>query len=77
MPAAPTPSVPGCPGKLPAPVGREDGKGMASRSGKFERLARKVGSRRLAGWITTHNPKVRARAQATRKRNAAKKRRRR
>jgi hypothetical protein len=50
---------------------------MASRSGKFERLARKVGSRRLAGWITTHNPKVRARAAATRRRNAALRRRKR
>ena len=38
---------------------------------KFDRLAAKVGSRRLAGWITTHNPKVRARALATRKRKAA------
>ena len=45
---------------------------MSSR--KFNQLARKVGSKRLAGWITTHNPKVRARAQATRKRNAAKRR---
>jgi len=45
---------------------------MSSR--KFNRLARKVGSKRLAGWITTHNPKVRARAAATRRRNAARRR---
>jgi len=44
---------------------------------KFARLAAKVGSKRLAGWITTHNPKVRARAQATRRRHAAARRRRR
>lgn len=35
-------------------------------SSKFDRLAAKVGSRRLAGWITQHNPKVHARAEATR-----------
>jgi len=37
-------------------------------SAKFDALAAEVGSRRLAGWITQHNPKVRARAQATRAR---------
>jgi len=36
-------------------------------SAKFDKLAAEVGSKRLAGWITTHNPKVRARAAATRK----------
>lgn len=35
-------------------------------SAKFDALAAKVGSKRLAGYITTHNPKVRARAEATR-----------
>lgn len=35
-------------------------------SPKFDALAANVGSERLAGWITTHNPKVRARADATR-----------
>lgn len=39
---------------------------MASKTGKFEKLAAETGSKRLAGWITTHNPKVRARAAATR-----------
>lgn len=34
-------------------------------SAKFNALAAKVGSGRLAGWITQHNPKVRARAEAT------------
>lgn len=38
-------------------------------SAKFDALAAKVGSRRLAGYITTHNPKVRARADATRRRH--------
>lgn len=38
-------------------------------SAKFEALAAKVGSRRLAGYITTHNPKVKARADATRRRH--------
>lgn len=37
-------------------------------SAKFDALAAKVGSTRLAGWITTHSPKVRARADATRAR---------
>ena len=37
-------------------------------SAKFDALAAKVGSTRLAGWITQHNPKVRARAQATKAR---------
>lgn len=37
-------------------------------STKFAALAAKVGSRDLAGWITQHNPKVRARAMATRAR---------
>jgi hypothetical protein len=37
-------------------------------SAKFNRLAAKVGSKRLAGYITQHNPKVRARAMATRRR---------
>lgn len=45
---------------------------MASKSGKFERLAAEVGSKRLAGYITTHNPKVAARAKATRAKNAGK-----
>jgi hypothetical protein len=36
---------------------------------KFGSLAAKVGSKRLAGWITQHNPKVRARAQATERRH--------
>lgn len=43
-------------------------------SAKFDKLAAEVGSKRLAGWITTHNPKVRARAEATRKRHKAGKR---
>lgn len=34
-------------------------------SAKFNRLAAKAGSKRLAGWITQHNPQVRARAEAT------------
>jgi hypothetical protein len=38
-------------------------------SAKFAKLAAKVGSERLAGWITQHNPKVRARAEATRARH--------
>lgn len=42
-------------------------------TGKFGRLAQRVHSRRLAGWITTHNKKVAARAKATRARKAAKK----
>ena len=33
-------------------------------SAKFDALAAKVGSRRLAGWITQHNPTVHARAAA-------------
>jgi len=37
-------------------------------SAKFDALAAKVGSQRLAGWITQHNPKVRARADANRAR---------
>lgn len=37
-------------------------------SAKFDALAAKVGSPRLAGWITQHNPKVRARAEATKAR---------
>jgi hypothetical protein len=37
-------------------------------SAKFDALAAKVGSPRLAGWITQHNPKVRARAAATKAR---------
>ena len=37
-------------------------------SAKFDRLAGQVGSRRLAGWITQHNPKVKARAEATKAR---------
>jgi hypothetical protein len=37
-------------------------------SGKFDALAAKVGSKNLAGWITQHNPKVHARATATRAR---------
>lgn len=40
-------------------------------SAKFDALAAKVGSKRLAGYITTHNPKVRARAEATRARHKA------
>ena len=43
-------------------------------SAKFDALAAKVGSERLAGWITTHNPKVAARAKATRAAHKAKKR---
>lgn len=42
-------------------------------SAKFDRLAAKVGSPRLAGWITQHNPKVRARAEATKARKKARK----
>lgn len=42
-------------------------------SAKFDALASKVGSKRLAGWITRHNPKVRARAEATKARKKAKK----
>jgi hypothetical protein len=42
-------------------------------SAKFDALAAKVGSARLAGYITTHNPKVKARAAATRAKTAAKK----
>jgi hypothetical protein len=38
-------------------------------SAKFDALAAKTGSRRLAGWITRHNPKVRARAAATKARH--------
>lgn len=38
-------------------------------SAKFNALAAKVGSKQLAGWITQHNPKVRARAQATKARH--------
>lgn len=38
-------------------------------SAKFDALAAKVGSRDLAGYITTHNPKVKARAAATRARH--------
>jgi hypothetical protein len=37
-------------------------------SAKFDKLAAEVGSTRLAGWITQHNPKVRARAEATKAR---------
>jgi len=37
-------------------------------SAKFDALAAKVGSKHLAGWITQHNPKVRARAEATKTR---------
>lgn len=37
-------------------------------STKFDALAAKVGSTNLAGWITTHNPKVAARAAATKAR---------
>ena len=44
-------------------------------SAKFNALAAKVGSRQLAGWITTHNPKVRARAMATRRAKTAARRR--
>lgn len=40
-------------------------------SAKFAKLAAEVGSKQLAGWITTHNPKVRARAVATRKAKTA------
>jgi hypothetical protein len=40
-------------------------------SAKFDALAAKVGSTRLAGYITTHNPKVAARAAATRARHKA------
>ena len=43
---------------------------MAS-SAKFKKLTAKLHSKRLAGWITTHNPKVAARAKATRARKAA------
>jgi len=46
-------------------------------SAKFNKLAAEVHSRRLAGWITTHNPTVRARAMASRKRHAATRRRKR
>jgi len=42
-------------------------------SAKFDKLATEVHSTALAGWITTHNPKVKARAAATRAKNAAKK----
>lgn len=42
-------------------------------SAKFNALAAKVGSKRLAGWITQHNPKVRARAEATKARKKYKK----
>lgn len=38
-------------------------------SARFDALASKVGRRRLAGWITQHNPKVKARADATRKKH--------
>jgi len=40
-------------------------------SAKFDALAAKVGSPKLAGWITQHNPKVHARAMATRRRKAS------
>lgn len=42
-------------------------------SAKFDALAAKVGSAQLAGWITTHNPRVRARAEATKARKKPKK----
>lgn len=42
-------------------------------SPKFNALAAKVGSKELAGWITQHNPKVAARAAATRSRHKTKK----
>lgn len=41
-------------------------------SGKFAKLAAETGSAKLAGYITTHNPKVAARAKATRTAKAAK-----
>lgn len=44
-------------------------------SSKFDALAARVGSRRLAGWITTHNKKVAARAKATRAKHAVAKKR--
>ncbi|HWB35807.1 MAG TPA: hypothetical protein VHA75_07270, partial [Rugosimonospora sp.] len=50
---------------------QEHAEGVAVASSKFDALAAKVGSRRLAGYITTHNPKVRARADATRARHKA------
>lgn len=40
-------------------------------SSKFDQLAAEVGSTDLAGYITTHNPVVKARADATRARHAA------
>ena len=40
-------------------------------SSKFGKLAARVGSRKLAGWITQHEPAVHARASATRTRHAA------
>jgi hypothetical protein len=40
-------------------------------SAKFDALAAKVGSTDLAGYITTHDPKVAARAAATRARHKA------
>jgi hypothetical protein len=43
-------------------------------SSKFDKLAAQVGSERLAGWITRHSPKVRARADATRAKSKAKRR---
>lgn len=43
-------------------------------SSKFAKLAAEVGSTRLAGWITNHNPKVKARAAKTRARHKAMKR---
>ena len=42
-------------------------------SAKFDALAAKTGSKRLAGWITNYNPKVKARAMATKARKKAKK----
>jgi len=41
-------------------------------SAKFDKLATKVGSPALAGWITNHEPAVKARAEATRAKHAAK-----
>lgn len=54
------------PDDYPEPIAE---KGTTVASSKFEKLAAKVGSAKLAGWITNHEPKVKARADATRARH--------
>lgn len=54
------------PEDYPEPIAE---KGATVASSKFDKLAAKVGSAKLAGWITNHEPKVKARANATRTRH--------